>query len=260
MFSASRNPCDSPSKVMYAYRMPCAARSAAIDSDCAGGTTGSSSPCSSSTGQVASVHVPDRRPLGVQRVALRQRPDQPVQVTRLEVVRVLREPRRSATPKYDATAAKTTPLPATRSAAPSTPMPDVTAASAVQPPAELPRMPSRLPSASPDSARASAAVIASATSTTPHWPRSRFAVGPAVPARPAVVHVDDPDAAAGEEGLLRSSRGTTCEVGPPCTHTMYGGRSPSGPRDRGVGLAGRRSRARPNPTGPVSRAARGTGR
>src|SRR2546430_1347416 len=39
MFSALRNPCDSPSKAMYAYGMPCAARSAAIDSDCAGGPT-----------------------------------------------------------------------------------------------------------------------------------------------------------------------------------------------------------------------------
>ena len=58
MFSALRNPCDSPSKVMYAYGMPCAARSAAMDSACAGGTTGSSSPCSSSTGQVAPFTCP----------------------------------------------------------------------------------------------------------------------------------------------------------------------------------------------------------
>ena len=80
-------------------------------------------------------------------------------------------PRRSATPKYDATAAKT---PSPDPFGPVTiPTPDVTAASAVQPPAEPPRMPSRFPSASPDWASASAAVIASATSTTPHWPRSR---------------------------------------------------------------------------------------
>ena len=58
MFSAFRNPWASPANVMYAYRMPCAARSAAMDSDCAGGTTGSSRPCSSSTGQVASFTCP----------------------------------------------------------------------------------------------------------------------------------------------------------------------------------------------------------
>ena len=38
------------------------------------------------------VHVPDRRPLGVQRLALRQRPDQPVEIAGFEVVRLRREP------------------------------------------------------------------------------------------------------------------------------------------------------------------------
>ena len=43
----------------------------------------------------------------------------------------------------------------------------------VYPPADPPRMPRRFPSASPASARARTAVITSATSTMPHWPRSR---------------------------------------------------------------------------------------
>ena len=39
-----------------------------------------------------------------------------------------------------------------------------------------------------------------------------------------------------KKAFSRSSRGMTCAVGPPCTQTMYGGRSLSGPRT--AGLAG----------------------
>ena len=56
--SALRKPWDSPAKAMYACLMPWAARSAAIASDWDGGTTGSSSPWSSSTGQVSSLTWP----------------------------------------------------------------------------------------------------------------------------------------------------------------------------------------------------------
>ena len=37
-----------------------------------------------------------------------------------------------------------------------------------------------------------------------------------------------------KNAFSRSSRGTTCEVGPPCTQTMYGGSSPSGARTAGL--------------------------
>ena len=60
-------------------------------SDWAGGTTGSSSPCSSRIGQVSGVHVPDGRALRVDGLIARQRPDETVQVMRLEVVRGLGE-------------------------------------------------------------------------------------------------------------------------------------------------------------------------
>ena len=56
--SAFLKPCDSPSNAMYACRMPCAASSSAMAWDCSGGTTGSSRPCSSRIGQVASVTCP----------------------------------------------------------------------------------------------------------------------------------------------------------------------------------------------------------
>ncbi len=66
--SAFLKPCDSPGNAMYACLMPWAARSAAIASDCEGGTIGSSRPWSSRIGQVEPGDVADRGALGVEGV------------------------------------------------------------------------------------------------------------------------------------------------------------------------------------------------
>ena len=88
-----------------------------------------------------------------------------------------------------------------------------------------------------------------------------LAVGPAVAGRPAVVDVDDADAAAGEEGLLQVEQADDAARWARRAPTRRtAGSSPVGPRSPPGWPAGRRGRARPRPNGPVSSAGRGAGR
>lgn len=68
--SARRKPWDSPSNARYAYGMSLAATASAKRSDCGGETTGSSMPCSSSTGQA----VPEARASGERSSYVRSNP------------------------------------------------------------------------------------------------------------------------------------------------------------------------------------------
>ena len=205
------------------------ASSAAMLSDCGGGTTGSSRPCSSSTGQAAVGDVAHRgRAPGTRsRSPASARSARRGSATRSRASLAAKS-RRSRDAVVGGGGAEHR---APRGAV-------VTAHSAVQPPAEPPRMASRLRSASPALASATAAAIGVLDVDDAPLPPQPLAVQAAVAGRAAVVHVDDADAAAGEIRLLQvEQRRSSARSGPPCTQTTYGGSSPAGAVTSG--LAGR---------------------
>ena len=214
------------------------------------------------------VHVTRRRPLGIQRAALRQRPDEAVQVPGFEVVRLRREPAQVA----DAVVGHRR----REDGAPfhvlvryldpgghggqGGPAPGRVPADAEPLPVRLARLGQR--------ERGGDHV-----GHVDHAPLAAqpLPVGPAVPARTAVVHVDDPDAPAGEERLLQVEPGDHVR-GRAAVHPHDVGRQLAlGRADRGVGrrvdqhsappsrtvrlaarpaaAAGRRRRAGPRPPG-----------
>ena len=89
-------------------------------------------------------------------------------------------------------------------------------------------------------------------------PAQALAVGASVAGRAAVVDVEHADPATREVGDLADAAPPTCAVGPPCTNTTYGGRSPSGARRVRVASAGSRTRARGR-AAPRRSTARGCG-
>ena len=184
----------------------------------------------------AVVHVPDRRPLGVEGLALWQRADQPVQVPRLEVVRVLRERpqvghaevrrhrREDAIPRPVRLAGPAEHPDAGRDGGQRGPA----AGRAAADPEPLPVRLARLGQGQRGRHRVGHVHDAPLAA-------QPLAVGAAVPARPSVVHVDDADAAAGEEGLLQVEPGDRlgggAAVHPDDVRRVLALRAP----DRGVG-------------------------
>ena len=187
-----------------------------------GGTTRSSRPWRTSTGQRISVDGVDRRALAIDRRALRVRADEPVSVVRLELVGVAaRGARGRPTPNRL--------MPGREDVAEGERGERRVAAGA----AALDRQPLRVDVAALDeeAGRRDARRRRRRRPTALEAPPVLAAVAGAA----AVVDVDDGDAAAGQELLRRGrARSSAFEVGPPWDRTTSGGRSPSGPVNAGL--------------------------